>query len=220
MLDKIKNDIEASGCTMEDIVKRMHQQLINDGYTYNKYEYTYTICDDGGVVKLIKFSKFAELCEKELDDIKYEHYVEAIFYNIREIHKLLDGVEILPVEDETDHRWFIAEAGDAHEIYTINGLTKHQFVAGPIFNNIDLLSEMDEKDLYIIDHIVHDCYSGLALADLRCGQLKQLLRLIGGIYDINLIKIITDARDSQRNAKKHYKELFEEGDSDEFNLYG
>ena len=217
MLDIIKNDIEASGCTMEDIIKKMHKQLINDGYTYNEYEYTYKKYDDGDVVKLITFSDFAELCQKELDNVKYEHYVEAIAYNISKIHKLLDGVEILPVEDDNDDRWILAEAGNAHEIYTINGLTKHQFVAGPVFNNFDLLDVMDDKDRYIIDHIVSDCYSGLALADLRCGQLKQLLRLIGSIYDIDLIKIITDARDSQRNTKNYDNELFEEDDNDELN---
>ena len=217
MLDIIKNDIEASGCTMEDIIKKMHQQLINDGYTYSKDEYTYTKYDDGDVTKLITFSKFAELCQKEFDNVKYEHYVEAIAYNISKIHKLLDGVEILPVEDDNDDRWILAEAGNAHEIYTINGLTKHQFVAGPVFNNFDLLDVMDDKDRYIIDHIVSDCYSGLALADLRCGQLKQLLRLIGSIYDIDLIKIITDARDSQRNTKNYDNELFEEDDNDELN---
>lgn len=218
MLDIIKNDIDASGCTMEDIVKKMHQQLINDGYTYSKDEYTYTKYDDGNVVKLITFSKFAELCQKEFDNVKYEHYVEAIAYNISKIHKLLDGVEILPVEDEKDDRWILAEAGDAHEIYTINGLTKHQFVACPVFNDFDLLDTMDDKDKYIIGHIVNDCYSGLALADLRCGQLKQLLRLIGSIYDLDLIKIITDARDSQRNNTNNYdQELFEEDDNDELN---
>lgn len=218
MLGIIKNNIETSGCTMEDIVKKMHQQLINDGYTYSKDEYTYTKYDDGDVVKLITFSKFAELCQKELDNVKYEHYLEAIAYNISKIHKLLNDVEILPVEDENDDRWILAEAGNAHEIYTINGLTKHQFVAGPVFNNFDLLDVMDDKDRYIIDHIVSDCYSGLALADLRCSQLKQLLRLIGSIYDIDFIKIITAARDSQRNTNNYDQELFDEEDSnDELN---
>lgn len=219
MLDIIKNNIEASGCTMDDIVKKMHQQLINDGYTYSKDEYTYTKYDDGNVVKIITFSKFAELCQKEFDNVKYEHYVEAIAYNISKIHKLLDGVEIIPVEDEKDDRWILAEAGNAHEIYTIDGLTKHQFVACPVFDNFGLLDAMDDKDKYIIAHIVSDCYSGLALADLRCSQLKQLLRLIGSIYDIDLIKIITDARDSQRNNTNNYEqELFDEEDSnDELN---
>lgn len=217
MIDKIKNNIEASGYTMEDIVKKMHKQLINDGYTYSKEEYTYTKYDYGVIVNLITFSKFAELCQKEFDNVKYEHYIEAISYNISKIHKLLDGVEILPVEDENDDKWILAEAGDAHEIYTINGLTKHQFVAGPVFENFDILDTMDYKDRYIIDHIVSDCYSGLALADLRCGQLKQLLKLIGSIYKVDLIKIITDARDSQRNTNNYDKELFEEDDNDELN---
>lgn len=218
MLDIIKNDIETSGCTMEDIVIKMHKQLVNDGYTYNKDNYTYTKYSDDEITKVISFTKFAELCQKEYNIVQNELYIEAIAYNISKIHKLLDGVEILPVEDENDDRWIFAEAGNAHEIYTINGLTKHQFVAGPIFNNFDLLDVMDEKDRYIIDHIVSDCYSGLALADLRCGQLKQLLRLIGSIYKVDFIKIITDARDSQRNNTNNYdKELFEEDDNDEFN---
>lgn len=215
MLDIIKNDIETSGCTMEDIVKKMHQQLINDGYTYNKDNYTYTKYSDDEITKVISFTKFAELCQKEYNIVQDELYIEAIAYNISKIHKLLDGVEILPVEDEKDDRWILAEAGDAHEVYTINGLTKHQFVAGPIFNNFDLLDVMDDKDRYIIDHIVSDCYSGLALADLRCGQLKQLLRLIGSIYKVDFIKIITDARDSQRNINNYDSELFEEDDNDE-----
>lgn len=217
MIDKIKNNIDASGYTMEDIVKKVHKQLVDDGYTYNKDEYTYTKYDYDVVVNLITFSKFAELCQKELDNVKYEHYVEAISYNISKIHKLLDSVEIIPVEDEKDDRWIIAEAGDAHEIYTINGLTKHQFVACPVFDDFDLLDTMDDKDKYIIGHIVNDCYSGLALADLRCGQLKQLLRLIGSIYGLDLIKIITDARDSQRNTNNYDTELFEEDDSNELN---
>lgn len=217
MLDIIKNDIETSGCTMEDIVKKMHKQLVDDGYTYSKDEYTYTKYDCDVVVNLITFSKFAELCQKEFDNVKYEHYIEAIAYNISKIHKLLDGVEILPVEDEKDDRWILAEAGNAHEVYTINGLTKHQFVAGHVFNDFDLLDVMDDKDRYIISHIVSDCYSGLALADLRCGQLKQLLRLIGSIYEVDLIKIITDARDSQRNTNNYDTELFEEDDNDELN---
>ena len=75
---------------------------------------------------------------------------------------------------------------------------------------------MDDKDKYIIGHIVSDCYSGLSLADLRCGQLKQLLRLIGSIYDLDLIKIITDARDSQRNNTNNYdRELFDEEDNND-----
>lgn len=212
MLDIIKNDIETSGYTMEDIVKKMHQQLINDGYTYNKDNYTYTKYSDDEITKVISFTKFAELCQKEYNNVQDELYIEAIAYNISKIHKLLDGVEIIPVEDENDDRWILAEAGDAHEIYTINGLTKHQFVAGPIFNNFDLLDMMDDKDRYIIDHIVSDCYSGLALADLRCSQLKQLLRLIGSIYKVDFIKIITDARDSQRNTNNYDNELFEEDD--------
>lgn len=217
MLDIIKNDIETSGCTMEDIVKKMHKQLVDDGYTYNKDNYTYTKYSDDEITKVISFTKFAELCQKEYNIVQDELYIEAIAYNISKIHKLLDGVEILPVEDEKDDRWILAEAGDAHEVYTINGLTKHQFVAGPIFNNFDLLDVMDDKDRYIIDHIVSDCYSGLALADLRCGQLKQLLRLIGSIYKVDFIKIITDARDSQRNINNYDKELFEEDDNDELN---
>lgn len=218
MLDIIKNDIETSGYTMEDIVKKMHNQLINDGYTYNKDNYTYTKYSGEEITKVISFTKFAELCQKEYNIVQDELYIEAIAYNISKIHKLLDGVEIIPVEDENDDRWILAEAGDAHEIYTINGLTKHQFVAGPIFNNFDLLDVMDDKDRYIIDHIVSDCYSGLALADLRCGQLKQLLRLIGSIYKVDFIKIITDARDSQRNNTNNYdNELFEEDDNDELN---
>lgn len=217
MLDIIKNDIETSGCTMEDIVKKMHKQLVDDGYTYNKDNYTYTKYSDDEITKVISFTKFAELCQKEYNIVQDELYIEAIAYNISKIHKLLDGVEILPVEDENDDRWILAEAGDAHEIYTINGLTKHQFVAGPVFNNFDLLDMMDDKDRYIIDHIVSDCYSGLALADLRCGQLKQLLRLIGSIYKVDFIKIITDARDLQRNTNNYDNELFEGDDSDELN---
>lgn len=217
MLDTIKNNIDASGCTMEDTIKKIHQQLVTDGYTYNKDDYTYTKYDDDTVIEVISFTRFAELCQKEFNSIKYDRYVEAVAYNISKIHKLLADVKILPVEDEDDDRWILAEAGDAHEIYTINGLTKHQFVNGPIFNNSDLVDMMDDHDLYIVDHIIHDCYSGLALADLRCGQLKQLLRLIGSLYKVDLIKIITNARDSQRN-NNYDTELFNEEDSnDELN---
>lgn len=216
MLDTIKNNIDASGCTMEDIIKKIHQQLVTDGYTYNKDDYTYTKYDDDTVIEVISFTKFAELCQKEFNSIKYDRYVEAVAYNISKIHKLLADVEILPVEDEDDDRWLFAEAGPAHEIYTINGLTKHQFVAGPIFNNSMIADMMDDHDIYIIDHIINDCYTGLALADLRCGQLKQLLRLIGSMYDVDFIKIIIDARDKQRN-NNYNNELFEEDDRNESN---
>lgn len=195
--------------TRRDTQTKLHNSLIRAGYTFDENDLTYTYTSDSQndmpYSETISFTHFAMM----VDDM-YEHEMTPepiISYNISKINDICNKINITYEGSETG----IVTPDDFADTYAIldcDGWREHKFNTVCSYYPIDGLTEHSQT---IINYILTDISTGLALVDLRRQNVIRLLKYLSPVVQADLLKIAKDARDKQ--YEEPTQELFDEEDS-------
>lgn len=197
----MKNFIDTT-LSLREIINEKHQQLIDDGYTFDEMTLSYNRYGD-----TIKYSEFIRNCE-DIMESGYS-FAPAIHHNIDKINSIIDKWDITVDTKEVDDGYLLYWVTDV--VIKVPGWDKHNFCDDRISNYCSA-EGLSNKASYIISLILSDIDTGLSKVDLRNSNVFTLLGYIGPVIGRDLIDEIKSARKNQHNI--HVDELFTEDDGE------
>lgn len=201
--------------TRKRISMRLHNMLVKDGWTYSEDELLYykdkTTTYGDEYTDYINHIAFAQMIEDEYNKTTASETLND--FSIQKINNICNKINILPIKTKQQ---YIDGYDDTVEVVThcvldADGWRNHLF---PLICEHYPIEGLDGHAQTIVNYILTDVNSGLAKVDLRPKMVADLLRQLGSVINIDLIKIIKDKRDEQHKLEEiASKEMFSEEDS-------